>query len=105
TRYIADLNIAVQNSSGQPEAGAAVSQYLRDSGFNNVYVLSDSSTTISRTEVIAQRGDLQSAQTVQSVMGLGRVLLESTGDLNSDITIRVGLDWGEPTSEPVPDSF
>ncbi len=104
-RYVADLSIAVQNASGTPEAGAAMASYLRDNGFSNVYVVSDSTTTLTRTEVIAQKGDLQSAQTVQSVVGLGRVFLESTGDLNSDITIRIGQDWGPPMSEPVPSSF
>jgi len=98
-RYVADLTIAVQNASGIPEAGTAMVQYLRDNGFGNVYTISDGSTTLTRSEVIAQKGDLESAQTVQSVVGLGRVLLESTGDLNSDITIRVGQDWVQPTPE------
>ncbi len=98
-RYVSDLRIAVQNASGETETGAAVAQYLNDSGFRNVYVTENWNTVSRRTEVIAQRGDRSSASTVQSVLGVGRVLTESTGDLDSDITIRVGRDWAEVSSE------
>ena len=46
-----------------------------------------------RTEVIAQRGDLDSARILESVLGIGQVVADSTGDLESDITLRVGEDW------------
>ncbi|NMF83283.1 LCP family protein [Nodosilinea sp. P-1105] len=94
-RSISNLRIAVQNASGDAETASAVASYLHDSGFRNVYVTENWSTVSRRTEVIAQRGDRSSAATVQSVIGVGRVLTESTGDLDSDITIRVGRDWAE----------
>lgn len=97
--YVADLAIAVQNASGQPDQAAAVAGYLRENGFNNVYVIEDWSTTVARTEVVAQRGDVESAHVIESLLGVGRALSESTGDLNSDITIRVGRDWGEHASQ------
>ncbi len=94
-RYIADMAIAVQNASGNPNQAASVAQYLRDNGFNNVYSIGDWPSTLTRTEVIAQRGDINSAQMIESLMGVGRALSESTGDLGSDITIRVGQDWSD----------
>lgn len=95
--YVADLAIAVQNASGQPDQAASVAGYLRENGFNNVYIIDDLSTPMARTEVVAQRGDIDSARTLESLLGVGLALSESTGDLNSDITIRVGQDWVEET--------
>lgn len=97
--YVADLSIAVQNASGQPDQAASVARYLGENGFNNVYVIDDLSTTMTRTEVVAQRGDVDSARTVESLLGVGMALSESTGDLNSDITIRVGQDWAEQATQ------
>lgn len=100
-RYVANLRIAVQNASGEPGAGDELARVLRNSGFRNVYVVPNWPTTIRRTEIIAQRGDRDSADTLQSVLGMGRVLSESTGDLGSDLTLRIGQDYWlspEPTS-------
>jgi LCP family protein required for cell wall assembly len=97
-RYISDLRIAVQNASGEPNLGASVVRFLRDNDFNNVYLVADWPTEIRTTEVIAQRGDLQSANMVESILGTGQVVSDSTGDLNSDITIRIGEDWVDQTA-------
>ncbi len=99
-RYVADLAIAVQNASGQPEQAASVARYLRENGFSNVYLVDDWPGTMARTEILAQRGDVDSARTVESLLGVGQALSESTGDLNSDITIRVGQDWAEQVGQP-----
>ncbi len=104
-REVAQLRIAVQNASNTSGAGQAVAQLLRDRGFSNVYVVPDWSGTVRRTQVIAQRGDLNSAEVVSSVLGSGLVVAESTGDLESDLTVRVGEDWTEesflaPTAPP-----
>lgn len=101
-QYVSDLHIAVQNASGSPDMGHAVAQYLSENGFNRVYVTEDWPAVIHRTEVVAQRGDLDSANTVESVLGLGDVVSESTGDLRSDITIRVGQDWVERLQAATP---
>jgi polyisoprenyl-teichoic acid--peptidoglycan teichoic acid transferase len=45
------------------------------------------------TQIIVQRGDLQSAATLKSMMGTGKVVSASTGDLESDLTVRIGNDW------------
>lgn len=90
---ITSLPIAIQNASGEPQVASAVADYLRQEGFRNVYVISDWSSQLQRTEVVAQRGDLESAEIVTSVLSIGRVVAESTGDLQSELTIRVGRDW------------
>jgi len=87
------LRIAVQNTTDSPRQGQAVARYLRDQGFRNVYVIQDWPETLPQTEVITQRGDLESAYQTQQILQLGQVVPASTGDLNSDLTIRVGEDW------------
>lgn len=89
----ADLSIAVQNASGSANVAAEVAGYLRDQGFYNVYVTADWPTTESRTQIVAQGGDLEAARTLEAVLQTGQVISESTGDLQSDLTIRVGTDW------------
>ncbi|MBD0267434.1 MAG: LCP family protein [Cyanobacteria bacterium Co-bin8] len=94
----AELSIAVQNASDSPDMATKVARYLRKQGFYNVYVVSNWPNNESRTQVIAQRGDLAGARTLAAVLGNGRVVSDSTGDLQSDITIRIGEDWREPST-------
>lgn len=90
---ITNLPIAVQNASGEPETAQEVASYLRREGFRQVYVIPDWPSQIQRSQVVAQRGDLKSADVLASVLGVGQVVSDSTGDLQSDLTIRVGRDW------------
>ncbi|MDJ0707175.1 MAG: LCP family protein [Leptolyngbyaceae cyanobacterium MO_188.B28] len=92
-RSISRLKIAVQDASGDPNTVTDVVQYLQDQGFYNVYSVRSWPDTTHQTQVIAQRGDLDSADILKSVLGLGQVVADSTGDLDSDLTIRVGQDW------------
>jgi LCP family protein required for cell wall assembly len=101
--YVSDLSIAVQNASGSDNVAREVARHLRDNGFTNVYIVADWPSATRTTEVVAQRGDLESAAVIESVMGTGRVVAESTGDLDSDITIRVGQDWSESLEMSDPD--
>jgi LCP family protein required for cell wall assembly len=87
------LRIAVQNASTHSGVAEEVAAYLRDQGYRNVYVVQDWSSTLSGSQVIAQRGNLDSARTLQTALGFGDVVADSTGDLSSDLTIRVGDDW------------
>lgn len=87
------LRIAVQNASGDPGLGREVANYLQEHGFGNVYIIQDWPDSQAQTQIIVQQGDLQGAETVETVLGLGQVVSASTGDLESDLTIRVGSDW------------
>ncbi|MEO0459114.1 MAG: LCP family protein [Cyanobacteria bacterium P01_A01_bin.114] len=94
-RKTSRLQIAVQNATEDPYAAQAVADHLYEEGFQNVYVIAAWPDVVRRTEIVAQRGDLDSAAIVESVLGTGFVAAESTGDIDSDITIRVGEDWLE----------
>lgn len=90
-----DLRIAIQNASDDPHLGSQVAAYLESKGFSNVYVSDDWPDHQPQTQIIAQRGDLNSATMVESLLGVGQVVPASTGDIDSDLTIRVGKDWTE----------
>ncbi|PZV09796.1 MAG: LytR family transcriptional regulator [Leptolyngbya sp.] len=91
------LRISIQNASRNPNAASQLSQRLIALGFPNVFITADWADKQATTQVIAQRGDLQAAQVLQQQLGLGVVDANSTGDLEADITIRVGDDWGKKT--------
>lgn len=88
-----DLRVAVQNASGDPTLGGQILDYLQDQGYVNVYVIEDLPEAQSQTQIIAQNGDLAAAKLIETTLGLGQIIPASTGDLQSDVTIRVGDDW------------
>lgn len=100
-RSLRNLRIAVQNASGEPQLAGQVADYLLEQGFSNVYVVQDSPSLQTQTQIIVQWGDLQGAARLEDILGVGQVIPASTGDLGSDLTIRVGEDWVYPSFEQV----
>ncbi len=92
-----DIRIAVQNASLEEDQGYRMAESLRELGFSDVYVVDDWPDINSNTEIIVQQGDLKAADLVRDRLGLGQVDSASTGDLESEITVRVGSDWHPPT--------
>ncbi len=90
-RYL--YKVAIQNASNSPEIADNLAKYLQDKGYENVYVIQDWPDRLLQTQIIAQKGDLDSASKLKQTLGLGKIASESTGDLESDLTIRIGEDW------------
>jgi polyisoprenyl-teichoic acid--peptidoglycan teichoic acid transferase len=90
-----DLSIAVQNASADPQLGSQVVAYLQSQGFYNTYLIEDWTEVQAQTQIIAQRGDIDSAEQLEFVLGVGQVVPASIGDIQSDLTIRIGEDWVE----------
>jgi len=86
------LRIALQNASDDPTAIERVRQYLREKEYYNIYEIAESPQLLAETKIIVQQGDLESAHYLQRSLGGGLVEGSSTGDLGSDLTIRVGID-------------
>lgn len=89
------LKVAVQNASGQPNLSQRVVELLKNEGFNNVYPVSDWPDLQRQTQIIAQQGNLDAATNLKQILNLGKIEASSTGDLESNLTIRVGQDWIE----------
>lgn len=87
------LKIAIQNSTDNPEAIATLKQILREQGYGNFFIGDSVTHPLGETRIIAQRGDRNGATELQYDLGMGEILVESTGELNSDITIQLGNDW------------
>lgn len=89
------IRIAIQNASGKPELNQRVVEYLKSQGFSNTYLVKDWPKQEHQTQIIAQQGDIKAAENLKSALGLGNVEAASTGDIESDLTLRVGEDWIE----------
>ncbi|NES82820.1 MAG: LCP family protein [Moorea sp. SIO2B7] len=92
-RSLNRVPIAVQNTTDEPGLARSVVLYLAENDFYNVYIIENSSPELRKTEIIVQQGDFEAAKSVKKTLGLGRVEASSTGHLDSELTIRVGLDW------------
>lgn len=87
------VRIAIQNATNQPHAGRSVVGYLARKGFKNVYLVADWPDLQRQTRIIVQRGDTEVANHLKRVLGLGNIEADSTGNIESEVTIRVGADW------------
>lgn len=87
------LRIAIQDSTYDDLAVQSLANNLYDTGYMNVEIARSLRSPLSKTKIVAQRGDVDSAREIQQFLGIGEVWVESTGDLNSDITIQLGEDW------------
>lgn len=88
-----NVKIAIKDSTGDSESVNALVRKLRRAGYRNVQVTEPWTETLSETRILAQKGDNEAAEAVYKALGTGEVRVESTGSLNSDITIFVGKDW------------
>lgn len=101
-RSATTLKIAIQNASSQPDAAQQMRQYLIRQGFSNVYIGDDWPNKQQQTQIVVQQGDLSGAEELQQLLGFGKIEADSTGDLDSDLTIRVGENWIEQSKAKTP---
>ncbi|MGD1872185.1 MAG: LCP family protein [Mastigocoleus sp.] len=88
------VRIAIQDSTGSSYSELRpLIRSLRRAGYRRVYVSKPWSQPLDVTHIVAQKGDDSSAESVRNNIGFGEVRIESTGNLNSDISIQLGKDW------------
>jgi polyisoprenyl-teichoic acid--peptidoglycan teichoic acid transferase len=85
------FRIAVQDSTGKLDAAALLNR-LSEAGYEGGFMDAPWSQPLAVTQIIAQQGDGETAQRIREALGFGEVEVESTGNLESNITIRVGQD-------------
>lgn len=87
--------IAIKDSTGDSETVNAVLRKLRKAGYRNVQVTEPWTETLGETRIVAQKGDSKAAEAIHKALEIGEVRVESTGYINSDITIFIGKDWAQ----------
>jgi len=92
-RPVSIQRVAVQNTTNQPQLTEKVIIYLKQKGFTNVYAVPDWPDTQRQTQIIVQKGNRQLGIDLRQVLGLGQIEVSGNGDLESDLTIRIGKDW------------
>lgn len=88
-----NLKISVQNASSKPTSAKNVAEFLTKKGFFNVSLVQDAPQKQRQSQIIVQQGDLEAANLLQKELGGGKLEASSTGEINSDLTLRVGEDW------------
>jgi len=97
-----NMRVAVQDSMSQPDGSKKATTVLSKAGYAQVFPAGDRWTKpLAKTQIIAQNGDRESAEKLREALGIGEVLIESTGDIESDITVRIGKDWLQANNIPL----
>jgi LCP family protein required for cell wall assembly len=92
----ARLRIAIQDSTGDKNTNLRpLIGMLEKAGYRHIYVSKSWGEPLKMTHIVAQQGDSAGAESVRDSLGFGEVLVESTGNLDSDISVQVGKDWAE----------
>lgn len=97
-----NIKIGIQNATPNPKLAKKLVLLLEKNGFKNVYLSVKSPYPTPITKIIVQQGDYPSAKNLHNVLNFGELESSSTGDIDSEITIRLGDDAEKLLSE---DSF
>ena len=87
------ISISVQDSTQNQQVLQSALDTLREAGYKRVFASKNWQDPLATTRVIAQSGDDEAAAEVRSILGVGEVVVESTGVLQSDVTVQLGRDW------------
>ncbi len=93
-----NIYIRVQDTGYYPDATKRLIAKLRKAGYENVQLDKDPKVikeNLETTQIIAQKGELGTSQDVANSLGVGKAEISTTGNLYSDITIKVGQDWAQ----------
>ncbi|HEY9811660.1 MAG TPA: LCP family protein [Halomicronema sp.] len=96
------MRIAIQDSTNSESAVNELINSLENSGYRNVVVSKPWAEPLKVTRIVAQSGNMETANSVRDSLGFGEVRVESTGALRTDVTIQLGQDWLENQSQNKP---
>jgi polyisoprenyl-teichoic acid--peptidoglycan teichoic acid transferase len=94
-----NARITIEDTTRRTQPNAIAAQ-IGQAGYRNVVVSDPTSQAQPTTFIIAQQGDSHTAEAIRQLLGLGEVRVDSSGDLNSDITIKLGQDWAQKHPSP-----
>jgi polyisoprenyl-teichoic acid--peptidoglycan teichoic acid transferase len=92
---VENLRINIEDTSHFPDATARLIKRLNKAGYQNVHLdaapkIKEDLTT---SQFIAQKGNPEVAEGLAQLLGFGEVKVENSGNLYSDVTIKLGRDW------------
>ncbi|MEM7554255.1 MAG: LCP family protein [Cyanobacteria bacterium P01_A01_bin.84] len=93
SRAVTSLKIAIQNTANKPQITQEAIALLKKQGFSKVYSTDPWNDPRSQTQIIVQKGNIKAAEAIQKILKFGEIKVSSTGDIESDLTIRIGNDW------------
>ncbi|MEM9508131.1 MAG: LCP family protein [Cyanobacteria bacterium P01_E01_bin.35] len=99
------IKISVQDSTKNQKVLQSALDTLREAGYSRVSASKNWQDPLAKTRVIAQSGDDDAAAEVRSILGVGEVVVESTGVLYSDITVQLGRDWKQQLEKLIESNF
>ncbi len=88
-----ELRVTVQDTVGSADGVLAAQQVLQEAGYVHLQTVAPLPTPLPQTQIVAQNGDRLLAAKIRDRLGVGEVTVEATGDLRSDVTVRLGQDW------------
>jgi len=91
------MRVNIQDTSHFPDATARLVKRLNKAGYQNVHI--DNTLKLKEdldtSQFIAQKGNPEVAEGLSKILGFGEVKVDSSGNLYSDVTIKLGRDWIE----------
>lgn len=95
-----NLRVVIQDTTYHPDRVKLATNTLVDAGYGQTFADEPVRAVIlEKTQIIAQNGDRSSAEQIRNTLGVGEVILEATGILESDVTVRLGKDWLEVSTQ------
>ena len=88
------LRVYIQDSTGSNRSELMpLIRNLEEFGYRKIQVSVPWNEPLQVSNIIAQQGDAENAELIRNVLGFGEVRVESTGIIDSDVTIQLGKDW------------
>jgi hypothetical protein len=96
----AGIRVEVLNGSGRSGLARAITDRLREAGFDVVY-FGNAGRAADTTMVLARTGEAEGARAVAAHLGISTVRAQPDSTLLLDVTVLLGKDWPAPR-EPTP---
>jgi polyisoprenyl-teichoic acid--peptidoglycan teichoic acid transferase len=92
------LRIKVQDTGYYPDATQRFIKRLEKEGYKNIHLDKDPKSlkeNLDTTKIIIQHGGPINGETLKQTLNFGEVEVGTSGDIYSDITIKLGKDWAK----------
>ncbi|MBE9198516.1 MULTISPECIES: LCP family protein [unclassified Nodularia (in: cyanobacteria)] len=91
---VRSLRVFIQDSTGSDRSELIpLIRSLEEFGYRKIQISPPWSEPLQVSNIIAQQGDGENAELIRNALGFGEVRVESTGIIDSDVTIQLGRDW------------